>query len=72
MVVGAAAQSQVRRVGGAAVRVGHDVVEFEERPGTAAPVCPDERAAAAKRAVDQRRSLVLAAPVDADDYLRIF
>jgi len=33
---------------------------------------PDPLAAAAKRAVDQRRSLVLAVPVDADDYPRLF
>jgi acetolactate synthase I/II/III large subunit len=33
---------------------------------------PDELAAAAKRAVEQRRSLVIAVPVDDADYTRIF
>ncbi|HJZ72569.1 MAG TPA: thiamine pyrophosphate-binding protein [Vicinamibacterales bacterium] len=33
---------------------------------------PDELAAAAKRAVDERRSLVIAVPVDDDDYTRMF
>jgi acetolactate synthase-1/2/3 large subunit len=33
---------------------------------------PDELAAAAKRAVDERRSLVIAVPVDAADYVRMF
>ena len=33
---------------------------------------PDRLAAAAKRAVDQRRSLVIAVPIDADDYTRMF
>jgi len=33
---------------------------------------PDELAAAAKRAVDQRRSLVIAVPVDDADYVRMF
>jgi hypothetical protein len=33
---------------------------------------PDRLAAAAKHAVDQRRSLVIAVPIDADDYTRMF
>jgi acetolactate synthase-1/2/3 large subunit len=33
---------------------------------------PDRLAAAAKDAVDQHRSLVIAVPVDADDYTRMF
>lgn len=33
---------------------------------------PDELAAAAKRAVDQRSSLVIGVPIDADDYTRMF
>jgi len=33
---------------------------------------PDELASAAKRAVDGRRSLVIAVPVDDADYMRMF
>jgi thiamine pyrophosphate-dependent acetolactate synthase large subunit-like protein len=33
---------------------------------------PSALAAAAKRAVDERRGVVLAVPVDSDDYMRMF
>jgi thiamine pyrophosphate-dependent acetolactate synthase large subunit-like protein len=33
---------------------------------------PDELASAAKRAVGERRSLVIAVPVDDADYIRLF
>ena len=51
-----------------------DTVKMAEACGVDAlrTADPDPLAAAAKRAVDQRRSLVLAVPVDADDYPRLF
>jgi acetolactate synthase-1/2/3 large subunit len=51
-----------------------DTVKMAEACGVAGlrTSNPDELAAAAKRAVDERRSLVIAVPVDDADYLRMF
>ena len=51
-----------------------DTVKIAEACGVDAlrTANPDELAAVAKRALDERRSLVIAVPVDADDYTAIF
>src|SRR5262249_19446394 len=51
-----------------------DTVKLAEACGVDAlrTAHPDELAAAAKRAVDEHRGLVIAVPVDADDYAQMF